>query len=273
MSDNKISPRDWFRGARLRAIRENVCKLSLEKAASLVEWHGSKLSRTERGQRPVTIEDFAMLITAWKVPAKEREQILADLAASERAGWWDHPIPGVPSDMGTLAAYESEARDLVGVSVGVVPGLLHTHPTAVAIMSSYGTKPADIETRWMARLRRQQVLMKSNYTAYITEQAIRAKWGGEETWKEQLTNLLRADEIGMAKVRVIPSDQTSVVLQHSWHWMGFPHTPPVVHVELETGGVFEHDAGPYTALVEKLEHVALPQYGSRTMIRELVEGN
>lgn len=271
MSDNKIHPRDWIRGARLRAIRENVCGLSLQEAAKLVEWHGSKLSRTERGQRPVTIEDFAMLITAWGVPARQREEILSELSTSTRTGWWDRPIPGVPNDVGTLAAYESEARELVSVSVSVVPGLLHTYPTAVATLSAYGVQPADIATRWMARLQRQQVLTRLDFTAYITEHALRTPWGGHDNHRDQLTHLLRSDEIGY-KVRVIPNDQTEVVLLHTWQWMGFGHTPPVVHAELETGAVFVHEAETYTELVQRLDRVALPQYGSRKLISGIMEG-
>lgn len=271
MTERKPHPHDRIRGSRLRAIRENVCGLSLEAAARLVDWHGSKLSRTERGLRPVSIEDFSMLITAWMVPAKQRDEILAELSTMTRTGWWDRPIPGVHEDVGTLAGYEAEARELVSVAITAVPGLLHVYEYATGIMSSSGVHADDQETRWMARLRRQQVLMKVQYTAYVSEQALRTPWGGHEVHKQQLANLLRSDEIGYA-VRVIPEGQTDVVLLHSWQWMSFPHTPPVVHVELATGAVFVHEADTYTSLLDRLDQVALPRSGSRTLIRELIEG-
>lgn len=158
MSERNPQARDRMRGTRLRAIRTERCKLSLERAAEMVGWHGSKLSRTERGQRPVSIEDFATLITGWGLAAREREQVLAELAAGSTSGWWDRPIPGVPEDVGTLAGYEAEANELATVATIVVPGLLQTYETAVAIMIADGVPPEDIERRWMARLRRQQIV-------------------------------------------------------------------------------------------------------------------
>jgi hypothetical protein len=244
--------------------------LSLERAAEVAGWHGSKLSRTERGLRPVSIEDFATLVTAWGLPAKEREQVLAELAGSA-SGWWDRPIPGVPEDVGTLAGYEADADELVTVATVAVPGLLQTYETAVAIMAADGVPPEDIERRWMARLRRQQIVTKVDYAAYITEPALCTPWGGHEMWRSQLAHLLRCQDIGIG-IRVIPSRQTDVVLLHTWHWMRFPHTPPVVHVELSSGAAYIHEADRYTALLGELDHVALPKDGSRKLISDLTEG-
>lgn len=271
MSERNPQARDRMRGTRLRAIRTERCKLSLERAAELAGWHGSKLSRTERGLRPVTVEDFATLITAWGLPASEREQILTELSVGSSSGWWDRPIPGVPEDVGTLAGFEAEATELVTVATAAVPGLLQTYETALAIMAADGATGKDIETSWMARLRRQQVLGKTDYTAFITETALTTPWGGHEAWHEQLAHLLRSQDIGIG-VRVIPHQQTEVLLLHTWHWMRFRHTPPVVHVELATGATYIHEADRYTTLLDQLNHVALPRDGSRKLIREKMEG-
>jgi hypothetical protein len=269
MEKNKARDRMW--GARLRGIRTQRCHLALEKAAQLAGWHGSRLSRVERGLLPVRIEDFATLLTVWGLDHDEREAVLEELVAGSTSGWWDKPIPGVPDDVGTLAGYESQARDLASVAVDVLPGLLHTYDTAKAIMGSSGVPASDVERRWMARLQRQQVLTKVTFKAYLTEQAVRTPWGGPEAWRGQLAHLLRTDEIGH-QVRVIPAEQTEVVLLHSWHWMGFPNTTPVVHVELVSGATFVHEAEAYTDLLDRLDRVALPREGSRILIRELIEG-
>ncbi len=271
MSERNPQARDRMRGTRLRAIRTERCKLALERAAEIAGWHGSKLSRTERGLRPVTIEDFATLITAWGLPAKEREQVLAELVAGSTSGWWDRPIPGVPEDVGTLAGYEAEANELVTVATVAVPGLLQTYETAVGVMAADGVPPEDIETRWMARLRRQQIVTRVDYTAYITETALRTPWGGQDVLRQQLAHLLRSQEIGMGGIRVIPRGQTDVLLLHTWHWMRFPHTPPVVHVELSSGAAYIHEADRYTTLLGRLNHLALPRDGSRKLITDLME--
>lgn len=271
MSERNPQARDRMRGQRLRAIRTERCRLPIGRASELAGWHQSKLSRTERGLRPVSIEDFATLLTAWGLPAKDRDQILAELAVGSSSGWWDRPIPGVPEDVGTLAGYEAEARELVTVATGAIPGLLQTYDTAVAIMAAFGAPEADVETRWMARLRRQQILGKVEFTAYITEQALRIPWGGPDVWRAQLAHLLHSQKIGLG-VRVIPESQTEVPLLHTWHLMRFPHTAPVVYVELASGAVYIHEADRYTALLERLDRLAVPRDGSRRLISDLVKG-
>lgn len=219
----------------------------------------------------MSIEDFATLLTAWGLPAKERDLILAELAAGSTSGWWDRPIPGVPEDVGTLAGYEAEANELVTVATVAVPGLLQTYETAVAIMAADGVPSEDVERRWMARLRRQQIVTRVDYTAYITESALRTPWGGRDVLRSQLAHLLHSQEIGVG-IRVVPHQQTDVLLLHTWHWMRFPHTPPVVHVELTTGAAYIHEADQYTKMLGRLNNVALPRDGSRKVVSELMKG-
>jgi hypothetical protein len=257
-------------GTRLRTIRKQRCDLSLEHAAEIVGWCAAKLSRTERGLRRVTIEDFAMLVTAWGLPPKEREPILAEMASGSTNGWWDRPIPGVPEDVGTVAGYEAEAKELITVAIGAVPGLLQTYETAVEVLAAAGNSNDDIETIWIARLRRQQILAKAEYQTYVAFNALRIPWGGQEVLRGQLKHLLDCQDRGIG-VRVIPPYQTDVLLLHSWHWMAFNHSPPVVYVELASGATFIHEADTYTELLSKLESVALSRDGSRKLIRDLLE--
>jgi hypothetical protein len=126
----------------------------------------------------VTIEEVATLLTAWQLPGDEREQVLDEIQVGSSAGWWDRPIPGVPQEVGALASYEADAYELVGVNITALPGLLQTYETAAGVLAADGVSAADIETSWMARLRRQQILMKITYTAFISETALRTPYGG-----------------------------------------------------------------------------------------------
>ena len=62
-------------------------------------------------------------------------------------------------------------------------------------------------------------------------------------------------------------------MSHSWHYMTFPHTTPVVNVEFAEGGVYLHDeqAEPYAGLITKLDHIALPTRESQTMLRSIMK--
>lgn len=266
--------RDRIIGARLRAIRRERTELSLEAAAKVAQWAPARLSRTENGKRHVTLEEVATLLTAYRIPVAEREEVLAQLQAGSSAGWWDRGLPGVPPEVGALASYEADANELIDVSMPAVPGLLHTYETAKAVMAAAGTAPQDIETRWMARLRRQQILGTVDYTAYIGEAALRTPFGGPDVLRRQLEHLLGAHDRGIA-VRVVPEHQTRVLVLHTWLWMRFPATPPVVHVEMTSGAQFLHDADaePYTRSLARLHQLALSPPVSRKLITEIMKGN
>ena len=272
MSRNDPRARDRIIGAKLRAIRTGRAEISLERAAELAGWAPSRLSRTERGLRPATTEEVATLLTAWRLPVREREEVLAEIQAGASSGWWDRSLPGVPSYVGALASYEADAKELVNVAITVVPGLLQTYETAIATLRADGVPEEDLETRWMVRLRRQQILGIVEYSAYITESTLRTPFGGPKALRDQLEHLLVAQERGMG-VRVIPEHQTKVLLLHSWMWMGFPNTKPVVHVELGSGAFFLHDddVAHYTGTLDRLNKAALSRNDSCKLISELIK--
>jgi uncharacterized protein DUF5753 len=199
----------------------------------------------------------ATLLTAWRIPTGEREEVLPDILV----------------EVGTLASYENDANELVDVSLVAIPGLLHTYETALGVMQAAGLTDRDVETNWMARLRRQQILGKVDYTAYIGQGALQAPFGGRQALRGQLQHLLGAQDRAI-RVRIIPAHQTRVLILHSWLWMSFPHTKPVVNVELSVGAFYIHDqdVDPYTEMLSDLDRTALSQADSRKLINDLMEG-
>lgn len=273
MVDKGPQSRDRIIGARLRAIRTEQTNLTLERAADAAQWSPARLSRTENGRRHITIDEVATLLTAYRIPVADREEILQQMQAGSSSGWWDRGLPGVPPEVGALASYEADANELVDVSVPVVPGLLHTYDTARAVMAAAGSSPDDIETRWMARLRRQQILGTVDYTAYVGESALRTPYGGPAVLRDQLDHLRAARDRGIA-VRVVPEHQTRVLVLHTFLWLRFPNTLPVVYVEMTSGAQFLHDqdADPYTVTLKGLDRVALSLGESRKLITDLMKG-
>jgi hypothetical protein len=261
-------PRDRIVGARLRAIRKERTELSLEAAAKVLGWGLATMSRTENGQRRISTEDVAMVLTVYGIPSAEREDVIAEARAENSSGWWDRPLPGVPAEMGTLASYEADANSLTDWAVSLVPGLLQTEDYAMALMLSQDWPQDVAELRWLARRRRQKILGTLDYAAFIGETALRTPFGGSEGHKKQLKHLLDARERGIS-VRVVPQHLPVGMISHSWLYMTFPHTSPVVNVEFAEGGVYLHDeqAEPYARLINKLDHIALSTRESQTMLR------
>lgn len=264
--------RDRALGARLRAIRNEQTPFSLEEAAELCGWSPSTMSRIETGKRHVSTEDIATFFTALKLPSAEREELIEEAGAGNSSGWWDSPLPGVPAEVGTLASYEAEAVRITDWSVNLVPGLLQTYDYAVGLMRSGEVNPADIEMRWMARLRRQQILGTVDYTAFIGEAALRTPFGSAEALKGQLRHLTEARRRGIG-IRVVAEHQPYSLVTHSWLLMEFASTSPVVHVEAWNGSLYLHDevAEAYLAVLEKLDKIALSASASLAMLRKILE--
>lgn len=264
--------RDRVIGARLKAIRNERTKLSLEAAAALAQWSPATHSRIENGKRTITTEDVATLATIYKLTAAERNELVQEAKAGDSAGWWDRPLPGVPTEVGTLASFEADAVSLTDWSVNLVPGLLQTYDYAVGVMRSGGVNVGDIEMRWMARLRRQQILGKLDYTAFIGGAALRTPFGGAEALRDQLQHLIEARNRGI-RVRILPEHQPHVLITHSWLLMEFANTSPVVYVEARFGSLYLHDevAQTYMSLLTMLDEAALSASASLDLMRKTLE--
>jgi transcriptional regulator with XRE-family HTH domain len=265
-------PRNRRIGARLRAIRRQRTDLSLEGAAELLGWSAATLSRTENGLREITSEEVATIAYAYGLPAPERAEIIQDARADHAAGWWDRPLPGVPEEMGVLASYAADADSLTDWAVMIVPGLLQVKPYAIGVWHSLGIDGEDAQLRWVARKRRQKILGNVDYTAFLHEAALHVPFGGQDAHREQLAHLVSARERGIG-VRIVPGRLPYGVISHSWLYMTFPNTSPVVNVEVAGGGVylFDDQAKLYTDRLDLLNQLALSSEKSSALLRSLVK--
>lgn len=274
MSGARRAPRarDRILGARLRAIRRERTNLSLERAAALAQWSPATMSRLETGKRHIAPEDVATIATIYKLPVSQREELIEAARAGDSSGWWDRLLPGMPMEMGTLASYEADAYRLTDWSATLVPGLLQTYEYAVGLLRSGGVNPADIEMRWMARLRRQQILGAVDYTAYIAEAPLHTPFGGAGALKGQLRHLAAAHIRGIG-IRIVPAHIPCNMLIHSWLLLEFPNTPPVVNVEMMNGSIYLHDeeAENYLDVLARLDRIALSAAESRSLLQRLLE--
>jgi hypothetical protein len=177
----------------------------------------------------------------------------------------------VPEEMGVLASYAAEANSLTSWAVALIPGLLQVETYAMALMRSDGIAEEDAQLRWFARSRRQKILGTVDYTAFICETALRVPFGGHDAHCEQLKHLLSARDRGIS-VRVLPERLPYGLLSHSWLYMTFPSTSPVVNVEVAEGGVYllNDQAAHYTSKVELLARVALSNLESSTVLTSIM---
>lgn len=264
--------RDRQVGTRLRALRESRTELSLEAAAKVIGLSSAVLSRIETGKRHISSEEVATITMAYQLPVEEREELIEFVKSGDSGGWWERPLPGVPQEMGLLASYASEANSLTDWSVMLVPGLLQIEAYARALMLTDGLTSEDADLRWVARKRRQEILGRIDYTAFIYEAALHVPFGGPQVHKEQIRHLLGARDRGVS-VRVVREQQPIGVLSHSWLYMTFPSVGPVVNVEVYGGGFYLQDdrVEPYTLRLEMLGDLALSSSESRAKLRSVLK--
>lgn len=272
MAGKSPTPRDRQVGMRLRELRQTRVRLSLEAAARVAELSPAMLSRMENGKRHISSEEVAMITTAYKVPVAQRRELIEFVKSGDSGGWWERGIPGVPQEMGLLASYENEAHSLIDWSLMVVPGLLQVESYARAVMLAEWTSPDDADLRWVARKRRQSVLGKLDYTAFVHEAGLRVPFGGPEIHREQLRHLIDARDRGIT-VRVLHERRPAGVLTHSWHYMTFSGATPVVNVEVWGGGIYLQDdrVEVYTQRLKMLDELALSTAASRVMLQGLLK--
>jgi transcriptional regulator with XRE-family HTH domain len=271
MAGKAATPRDRQVGMRLRGLRQTRAKLNLETAAKVAGLSPAMLCRIETGKRRVSSEEVAVIATAYRIPAEERKELIEFVKSGDTGGWWERPLPGVPQEMGVLASYAAEATSLTDWAVMLIPGLLQVESYARAVMRTDGVPPDDADLRWVARKRRQEILGKIDYTAFVYEAALHTPFGGPQVHKAQIKHLAGARDRGVA-LRVLRARPLSLLF-HSWHYMTFANIPPVVNVEVLGGGFYLQDdrVELYARRLNQLHDLALSSVESQAMLQALLK--
>jgi hypothetical protein len=261
-------------GAELRRARQAL-NLTLAVVATRTGWSESKVSRLETGARNVTSEDVATLLAIYDITGPERDSLIAKARTADAPGWWETTFKGLPQDSVTLASHEADAIRITNWAPLIVPGLLQTMEYSRAYMLADGIREQDIGVRVMARQRRQQVLSRVGYTAYLAEGVLRQKVGDASTLAAQLRHLVQASRQPNITVRVLPGETDAHSgLIGSFMMMEFDTVPPVVHVELRRSSVFldgPADTYAYEETLNELASLSLDEEDSRRCINRCIE--
>ncbi|MGH3247347.1 MAG: helix-turn-helix domain-containing protein [Trebonia sp.] len=203
----------------------------------ILNWGRGKVGRFEANQwkRP-EMSDIRDLIRIYEVGGAEREEI-EELAVRCRVRpWWrefgeifDNEFPGYENDAATIQAFMPL----------VVPGLLQTQAYMEALLKSSGRPPAWRRKAATARLRRQEILDRSDGTAprlsvVITEASLRYRWGMHDDRREQIEHLAELSRQRGIELRIQRFDDGPPTGLSMVNILGFPGAePPIVFVETD----------------------------------------
>ena len=270
-------------GIALRTARE-AAGLTLEEAADEINSTRSTLSRYENAQTMVSPATVRALLTLYRRPESELEDMVQLAKEARKPGWWVSYSYILDRRTIDFIAVEAEATAIANFEPSVVPGLLQTPEYIRAIMRGGPHTLADdeVEQRVQIRLGRQQRLPEPDpplFEAIVDEGALLRPVGGQAVMAAQLKHLLKTSELPNVTIQVIPLRAGyHRGTRGSLHILEFadPEDPSLASVETVAGQLIldrPHDLRTCAKIMEHLRAVALSPAESRDTINQLLKGS
>jgi hypothetical protein len=196
---------------RLVALREDA-RLKPAEVDDRLGWSRGKLARIERNEWILPNTSYVRdLLRAYKAPDNAQAEIM-DLVerASARAWWRKYAQPGDPNRVfdSEFPGLEFDASKISVYMPLVIPGLLQTAPYIDAHMAAGSRPPQWRERAKEARLRRQQVLDRTDGTAprlvaVVTEASLLYRWGTQDERRAQVAHLTEIGRRPSVELRLL----------------------------------------------------------------------
>jgi transcriptional regulator with XRE-family HTH domain len=267
--------------AELRRLRERA-EMTLEQAASQVEWSVAKLSRIETARVGINLADLRYLLKIYDVTDERVEELVSLARRARMRGWWESYADTLPSDYASYIGLESEAASLRCFDALTLNGLLQTTDYAREIIRASLmalSPPGEVERRVEVRTTRQRVLNREvnplRLWTVIDEAVLRRQVGSPQVMKAQGDRLLELAALPNVTVQVLPAGvgaHPSTTGTFSILEFPEPQDPDVVYLETLTANIFVEDdaqAYRYALAFDHLRAMALGPEESKAFIAAL----
>jgi transcriptional regulator with XRE-family HTH domain len=269
------SPRVRALAARLRKLRTDR-DLGVRELAARAGIAHSLLSNWENVRRIPQVDDVEPLLDAMGVVGEERDETIELARIATGSNKLYSGVTGMSPGMAGVLECEATATEIFEWNLTVVPGLLQTADYARAILAASAPEGA-VEPLVMMRLGRQAILSRTTpteFTALVSEAAIREPIGSPAVHAAQLEHLLRIGKRPNISIRVVKAGQ-------GWHpglvgpfiIYGFAESPPIIHIEHYSSSAFLYEAGDvaaFQAAAQELRGKAMSPGDSTGLIAALM---
>jgi transcriptional regulator with XRE-family HTH domain len=268
--------------ARRLAQMRTRAGMSLNEASDKLGWKRGRLNRFEanlwRQPDPSHVRDLARIYGASHAERAELE----DLVRLARSRMWWHESDRGPEKVfsNEFAGFENDAARISVYMPLVLPGLLQTEAYMRALLA-VGPWPQEWRDRALAaRLRRQQILDRSDGTAprliaVITEAALMYEWGTAAERRGQAAHLAALSRRPGTELRLLRfSDGPHPGMSSLINIFDFPDDadPSIVYLENDTA-ITEvtrpEEVTAYQDTFTRIRHAALPATATRDHLHHL----
>lgn len=278
MADVSPTVRQRELGLRLRKLRTGL-GLTVEDVAEKLMCSTAKISRMETGARRPALRDVRDLCAFYNVDESAAAELMMLTREAREQGWWTQyedlklsPYIGLEDDASSITAY----------CMYYMHALVQTEDYARTIIKAIAPKmdPAIQQQRVEARLRRQELLERSNppgYRLLLDEAALHRPVGSPTLMAAQIAKILELSAAGKVRTQVVPfSIGAYSVADISFTLLEFsePVLPPVVFVEGLVGSQYYErpvDVAHYRESIEYMRDSALSLRDSERRLLEIQE--
>jgi transcriptional regulator with XRE-family HTH domain len=274
--------------ATLRSLRTNT-GLTLEEAGRRVAHDGTWLSRIEKAENGIHVNDLRPLLELYGITGEEAQAVIEINQGARTRGWWQPYKKDIPDWFSDYVGMESEATFIRTYEAQVVPGILQTERYARAVLEASPKPPtaAEIERLVKLRMERHATLTDNDspqLRAIIDEGALRRIVGSGEVMREQIDHLLSMSKLNKVDLLVLPFeagahaglDGPFVLFEFEAAPKGYPDTvePRVVFIDYLAGAYYMEEPpelAVYNAAWDRLAGLADTPANSRRRLRTIAE--
>ncbi|MDT0309215.1 helix-turn-helix transcriptional regulator [Streptomyces sp. DSM 44917] len=266
--------------AELRRAREKA-GLSLNGAASRLEWSQSKLVRIEAGRVSVSVTDLKALLALYEVEDEALRVALLEAARGSRGKpWWDAYRTFLSPEFAQYLLHETAATGVSVYHSTLIPGLLQTPEYAAALLAP-SSGPDRAAALSAVRTERQRRLLADGPAApaadfLIDESALHRLIGGPEVTAGQLLHVREHLIDDHTRVGIVPyAAGAYAALAGPFNLLEFEGEPDVLFLE-STGGGFVHREdsallASFRKAFEAARSLALPRGEAVTLLDRLLD--
>ncbi|MPZ80622.1 MAG: helix-turn-helix domain-containing protein [Actinophytocola sp.] len=268
-------------GAALRSFRKRAGVERVEDAAEFIDVSAVTIGRIEKGEAPISRANLGVLAEKYGLDDHERDALM-ELARQTRGKRGTFPAYFSVKTR-ALLELESEASDLLIVTIDLIPAHFQTERYTQALFEGTGESLPQEEIDKLKRIRldRQAILTQPKppkVRAIVHETALRMPIGGTEVMHEQLLHLAELAGLPNVEIQVQPASAGMYPgIGTTFTLMRLDNDPTTDRVQIDSPGdsVYRDrisNTEPYRLSWERKRVAALSLPASRSLILDVAGG-